>query len=141
MAREELVDLLRQGSQTWNAWRAAHPAADLDLSGAALRGLDLSAADLSGVDLSGADLRGSILSGANLANARLEGANLFKTAIDGADLTAADLTGVHFLHCAQLEAATNWQSAHRDEELACGDARGSHRRFNRHEHRCTSNHR
>ncbi len=51
MANEELVALLKQGAQAWNAWRAEHREAAVDLSGAALRGLDLTRADLAGADL------------------------------------------------------------------------------------------
>ncbi len=120
MADDEQIDLLKQGAQAWNAWRAEQPEATVDLSGGALRGLGLEGADLSGADLRDADLRGTNLGNANLVGARLEGANLFKAIIDGADLTEADLRGVRFLQCPQLEAAQNWQSAYRDEDLACG---------------------
>ena len=48
-----------------------------------------------GVDLSGVDLRG-----ANLSDAKLRGALN--------------------LSCAQLKSAKSWESAYRDEELACG---------------------
>ncbi len=122
MANDEQVGLLKQGAQAWNAWRAEQTEATVDLSGAALRGLDLEGADLSGADLKDADLRGANLSGANLAAARLDGANLFKAIIDGADLNEADLRGVQFLQCPQLESAHHWQSAYRDEDLACGAA-------------------
>ncbi len=122
MANSEQVDLLKQGAQAWNAWRAEQTGASVDLSGGALRGLGLEGADLSGADLRNADLRGANLGGANLTAARLEGANLFKAIIDGADLNEADLSGVQFLQCPQLESAHNWQSACRDEDLACGAA-------------------
>ena len=69
---------------------------------------------------SGADLRGVNLSGANLSCTHLEGANLFKTVLDGANFAEAFLAGVQFLSCAQLIATQNWQSAFRDETLACG---------------------
>ena len=104
------------------AWRAEKPKTIIDLSGGALRGFDLRGADLSGANLTGADLRGAILSEANLVDARLEGANLFKVMLDGADLNRANLSGVKFFHCGQIEVAHNWQSAYRDEELACGAA-------------------
>ena len=122
MAHEAQVALLKRGSRAWNAWRAERPDAAIDFSDGALRGLDLTGADLSGSDLSGADLRGAILSGANLAGARLAGANLFKAMLDGADLNKAELSGAQFLHCGQLLMAHNWQSAYRDEDLACGAA-------------------
>ena len=122
MANDEQMDLLKHGTQAWNAWRAEQTEATVDLSGGALRGLDLEGADLSGADLKDADLRGANLSGANLKGARLDGANLFKVIIDGADLGGADLRRVQFLQCPQLQSARNWQSAYRDQELACGAA-------------------
>jgi uncharacterized protein YjbI with pentapeptide repeats len=122
MANNQQIDLLKQGPRAWNAWRAERTEAAVDLSGGALRGLDLEGADLSGADLKDADLRGANLGGANLSRARLAGANLFKANINGADLDQADLGGVKFLQCPQLASARNWQSAYRDEDLACGAA-------------------
>ena len=122
MANNQQMDLLKQGTMAWNAWRSEQPEVIVDLSDAALRGLDLKGADLSGVGLKDADLRGANLSGADLKGAHLEGANLFKVIIDGADLNEADLRGVQFLQCPQLQSALNWQSAYRDEDLACGAA-------------------
>jgi len=60
------------------------------------------------------------LSQANLSGANLEEAHLFKAVLDGADLTGAFLYGAQFLNCAQLVVTRNWQSAYRDEALACG---------------------
>ena len=122
MANDEQTDLLKQGTRAWNAWRAEQTEATVDLSGGALRGLDLEGADLSGADLRGADLRGANLSGASLRGARLEGANLFTAVVEGVDLKEADLRGVRFLQCPQLQSAHNWQSAYRDQDLACGAA-------------------
>ena len=119
MANDEHVVLLRQGAAAWNAWRAG-PDELPDLSRAGLRGLDLSGFDLSRADLRDADLRGTNLSGANLSGVRLEGANLFKVVLDGADLAGAFLYGAQFLNCAQLAVTRNWQSAFRDDALACG---------------------
>ena len=122
MANNQQMDLLKQGPQAWNAWRAEQTEVSVDLSGADLRGLDLEGADLSGADLKDADLRGANLSGANLKGAHLEGSNLFKVLIDSADLKEADLRVVQFLQCPQLVTARNWQSAYRDQDLACGAA-------------------
>ena len=121
MPNDEHVALLGRGAAVWNAWRADHDEAP-DLSRAAFRGLDLTGFDLTRADLRGADLRGTRLCDADLSGARLEGANFFKAALDGADLTEAYLDGAQYLNCAQLIVARNWQSAYRDETLACGAA-------------------
>jgi uncharacterized protein YjbI with pentapeptide repeats len=119
MANDEHVAILGRGAVVWNAWRAEQDETP-DLSRAGLRGLDLSGFDLSRTDLRGADLRGTNLSGANLSGAHLDGANFFKAVLDGADLAGAFLNGVQFLNCAQLVVTRNWQSAFRDDALACG---------------------
>ena len=119
MANDEHVSLLQRGAGVWNSWRAERGERP-DLCQAGLRGLDLSGYDLSRADLRGADLRGTNLGQANLSGANLEGANLFKATLDGVDLARAFLNGAQFLNCAQLVVTRNWQSAFRDEELACG---------------------
>ena len=119
MPSDEHVALIRKGATAWNVWRNERDEAP-DLSRAGLRGLDLSGFDLSRADLQGADLRGTNLSQANLSGANLEGANFFKAALDGANLIGAFLQGAQFLNCAQLTVTRNWQSAFRDDELACG---------------------
>jgi hypothetical protein len=119
MPNADHVDILRRGVAAWNAWRAEQRITP-DLSGAGLRGLDLSGFDLAQADLRGADLRGTNLSQANLSGAHLERANLFKAVFGGADLAGAFLYGTQFLNCAQLAVSRNWQSAFRDEALACG---------------------
>ena len=119
MPNDEHVILLRRGADAWNSWRAERDERP-DLSQAGLRGLDLSGFDVTRADLRGADLRGTNLSQANLSGANLEGANLFKAMLDGADLGGTFLNGAQFLNCAQLVVARNWQSAFRDEALACG---------------------
>ena len=121
MPKDEHVAVLGRGAAMWNAWRAAEGEVP-DLSRAALRGLDLSGFDLSRADLRGADLRGTNLCDADLSGTRLEGANFFKAALDGADLAGAYLDGAQFLNCTQLIVARNWESAFRDQTLACGAA-------------------
>src|SRR5215469_8495400 len=119
MPNTDHIDVLRRGAPAWNAWRAEQDVTP-DLSGAGLRGLDLSGFDLSRADLRNADLRGTNLSQANLSGAHLEWTNLFKAVFDGADLAGAFLYEAQFLNCAQLAVSRNWQSAFRDEALACG---------------------
>ena len=121
MPKDEHIAVLSRGAGTWNAWRAEHSEVP-DLSRAALRGLDLTGFDLSRADLRGADFRGTKLRGADLSGARLEAANFFKAELDGTDLAGAYLEGAQFLNCAQLIVTRNWQSAYRDETLACGAA-------------------
>jgi uncharacterized protein YjbI with pentapeptide repeats len=121
MPKNEHVAVLARGAAVWNAWRAERDEAP-DLSQAALRGLNLTGFDLSRADLRGADLRGTTLCDADLSGAHLKGANFFKAVLDGADLAGAHLDGAQFLNCAQLIVTRNWQSAYRDETLACGAA-------------------
>jgi uncharacterized protein YjbI with pentapeptide repeats len=121
MPNDEQVAMLGRGAAAWNAWRAEQDETP-DLSRAGLRGLDLSGFDLSRAELRGADLRGTKFCDADLSRAHLEGANFFKAVLDGANLAGAFLTGAQFLNCAQLVVSRNWQSAFRDEALACGAA-------------------
>jgi uncharacterized protein YjbI with pentapeptide repeats len=121
MPKDEHVAVLGRGAAVWNAWRAEHDESP-DLSRAGLRGLDLTGFDLTRADLRGADLRETKLCDADLSGARLETANFFKAVLDGANLAGAYLDGAQFLNCAQLIVARNWQSASRDETLACGAA-------------------
>ena len=119
MPNDDHVGVLGSGAAAWNAWRAEKGVTP-DLSRAGLRGLDLSGFDLSQADLRQSDLRGTNLSQANLSRAHLDGANLFKAVLDDANLAGAFLTGAQFLNCAQLVVTRNWQSAFRDDALACG---------------------
>ena len=119
MPNDDHIAVLRGGAAAWNAWRDENDEMP-DLSQAGLRGLDLSGFDLSRADLRQADLRGTNLSQANLSRAHLDSANFFKAVLDGANLAGAFLTGAQFLNCAQLIVTGNWQSAFRDNALACG---------------------
>jgi uncharacterized protein YjbI with pentapeptide repeats len=121
MPNDDHVAMLGRGAAVWNEWRAKLDETPA-LSRAGLRGLDLAGFDLSRADLRGADLRGTKFCDADLSGARLEGANFFKAVLDGADLAGAFLTGAQFLNCAQLIVTRNWQSAFRDDTLACGAA-------------------
>jgi uncharacterized protein YjbI with pentapeptide repeats len=115
MANSEHLELLRQGVEVWNAWRAREPSvrpafyrADLSearLAGgipsganqaqpdsANLRNASLSGADLVSADLSGADLSGADLGGADLTRAILGGAILWDANLSGANLREAILS-------------------------------------------------
>jgi uncharacterized protein YjbI with pentapeptide repeats len=101
MANQEHLDLLKQGSSAWNAWRAQHKEVLPDLSGANLNGLDLSGvflseANLSEANLSEANLSGANLSGANLIRANLSGLDLYKADLSEANLSGLDLSRKDF---------------------------------------------
>ncbi len=104
MANDQLVEILRHGAETWNAWREDNPAVrHFDFTFAYLEGADLCDANLSGANLvtanlsrailDGAILDGASLAGANLHAANLPGALLLDVDLMGANLTAATLTG------------------------------------------------
>jgi uncharacterized protein YjbI with pentapeptide repeats len=113
MANQEQVEILKQGVQVWNRWRARDLGFQVDLFGANLSEADLREVNLSGADLrqadlwkadlwkadlseadiSGASLMGASLSRAYLGGARLYGAHLFGADLSGADLREADLSG------------------------------------------------
>ncbi len=110
MANQEQVEILKQGVQVWNKWRAKNLGFQVDLFGADLSGVDLREADLSGADLRQADLwkadlreadlreanlSGAGLMGAYLSRAHLGGAHLYGAHLMGADLSGADLSGAN----------------------------------------------
>jgi hypothetical protein len=101
MANPEHIERLKQGIESWNAWRNENPEEpDLslaNLNGASLRladlfGTDLSRANLHQADLTRAYLRGANLHGADLSDAKLGGADLIGANLLGADLRGADLS-------------------------------------------------
>jgi uncharacterized protein YjbI with pentapeptide repeats len=86
MANPDHLNILRQGVDAWNAWRAREPLITPDLSRE-----DLRAPFLPGVNLGGVDLGGRILPGANLSGTNLSGANLIRADLFGANLSGAFL--------------------------------------------------
>jgi hypothetical protein len=99
MASLEHLEVLEQGAQAWNRWRAAHPHLVPDLSGATLREARLSEVNLAGTDLSGCDLGGAFLAGGQLSRAALPRAML-----NGANLTGADLSRAELVSAALVDA-------------------------------------
>lgn len=106
MANQEQLEILKQGVDVWNKWRAENPDVEIDLSGADLYGLDLSRANLESANLNGANLEGANLEGANLEGAQfvfarltranLRGANLEETDLSYSNLDEADLDDTYF---------------------------------------------
>ena len=122
MANQEQVEILKQGVQVWNKWRARNPGVQVDLFGAELSGADLREANLSGADLRGADLwkadllkadlseadlSGASLMGASLSRAYLGGARLYGAHLFGSDLSGADLREADFTSADLREANLN----------------------------------
>ena len=104
MANSEHLELLRQGVEVWNSWRAKERSVRLDLRGANLAsanlsGANLTSANLTSANLNGADLVGANLSGANLTRANLNGANL-----SGANLSSANVSGASLVRTNLVDA-------------------------------------
>lgn len=108
MANEEHLDILKQGVETWNAWRSKNPTTEADLKGTNLKSAilrdanfrwtnlneaNLEEADLSGADLSGVDLRHASFRAATLRGTTFRGADLRDAKLIWADLRDADLRG------------------------------------------------
>ena len=91
MANREHLEILKQGVEQWNEWRAEHPGVRPSLSGADLARADLIRAHLSLTDLDGANLRE-----ADLRQAIFRRAGLTWTNLSGADLSGADLRSANF---------------------------------------------
>lgn len=102
--------MLRQGRDTWNAWRLSAPSESIWLKRVEMRGLDLSGYDLHGVDFEGSDLSQSTLTGANLSGAHLPRAKMCWAKASRADFSNAwiinaDLRFSNFEDCT-FEGAT-----------------------------------
>ena len=118
MANQEHLEVLKQGTDVWNEWRAQHPDTWPDLSHANLSRADLSQADLSDADLSGAnlsranlsradlsaDLSGADLSQADLSDAGLSGATLYRVNLYRANLSRANLSRANLYEATLYEA-------------------------------------
>ena len=96
MAKKEHLAKLKQGVETWNAWRLRNDKVRPDLIKANLTGADLTGADLTGVDLVMVDLGEANLSNANLTGADLMAVDLGKANLTGADFSGATLTWADF---------------------------------------------
>ena len=66
MANKKHLQILKQGTESWNRWRKKNPKIQPNLDMANLRRAQLGLANLDMADLSGADLRRAKLRKANL---------------------------------------------------------------------------
>jgi len=100
VAKQEHLDIIRQGVDSWNSWREEFPNIKPDLSGANLKNVHLkwvnfSRTNLSNIQISEAYLLAGDLSGANLQKADLLGAILVSADLQNANLSEANLSGAH----------------------------------------------
>lgn len=96
------LEILKEGVQVWNKWRAQNPGLQIDLSGVDLFGASLSRVNFNGANLKRAflekaDLSTADLLDANLNQANLIDANLFETNFTRANLSRANLFGANLL--------------------------------------------
>ena len=107
MANQNHIDILLQGSATWNAWRDQYSSISPDLNHATLSDTNLENANLSHTDLRGAMLDGAMLRSTNLDKAQLQGSSLAKAILYKATLREASLQETNLreanLHKAVLE--------------------------------------
>ncbi len=120
----EHLEILKQGVDVWNAWRADNPTIRPDFSGADLKRAELSGADLSEADLSEAKLVLAKLLGTNLGGANLNGASLGGAQLDGAYLGGARLNGAN-LSATNLIAADLSDADLSQTDLSDADLRGA----------------
>lgn len=125
MANPDHVEVVKQGVETLNQWRAENRGLPLDLRKAELRLRILRQANLANADLQAADLRGCDLRQSNLRGADLRGANLKNANLAGADVSHANLGGAKLneaiLLRAQLSATYLNQVDLRNAQLAAAD--------------------
>ena len=91
MEKQEFLDLLQQGVDSWNFWRERNLDVEVDLSEINFSG-DFSGINFSEVNLSGSNFSELDLSGANLSGADLSGTNLNEAQLIDTDLSKANLS-------------------------------------------------
>jgi hypothetical protein len=99
MADRNHVNILRQGIEAWNVWRAQNPLVRPDLSGANLSNRDLSQVNFSGALLVGVNLSKTNLHLANFGPAVFEESLAMwrSTRLESANLEGSDLTQAYFV--------------------------------------------
>ena len=100
MANQDHVSILKQGVDTWNAWRGKEADLRPDLNGE-----DFSYEDLTGINFSGMDFSYDLFDSAMLVQADFSRANLWHTNFCDADLREASFNSAN-LSCAALYGAS-----------------------------------
>lgn len=115
MAVAKHLEVLKQGTDAWNAWREENPRIRPVLTGAELVGEDFSGINFLKANLSGSNLSASVFGEANLrytdfSGCDLSGADFTDANLMLADLTGANLTGARGLDAEQIEDALTDES-------------------------------
>ena len=118
---EKQLQLLGQGAEAWNAWRAGNPSVEIHLAGARLddrdlRGIDLSGASLERTSFAGSDLRGANFSRAHaraalFPGAKLAGANFCDSDLRNASFFEANAANARFEHAVMTKATLDRMQA------------------------------
>jgi len=124
MEKEELLKILREGTEAWNRWRSENPQLCPDLSGANLNNTDLRGANLNEALLFGAHIEEANLSCAHLSRANLSGANLSRANLSCAHLNRANLSGAYLIN-ANLNMANLSMADLSQANLSCTDLNGA----------------
>src|SRR5262245_17058621 len=98
MANPEHFQILCQGVEVWNAWRAQHKDITPDLGNASPPEADLTNFNMARINLARGHLARAILACVNLSRADLTHANLVYASLPAADLTHANLAGANLRH-------------------------------------------
>lgn len=118
MANKKHLKILKQGVDTWNAWRKQHPKSKPNLAGA-----DLSSANLKHVDFSRTNLSTANLQNADLTRADLSGTRLTRAELNAATLNFATFFGTNLIGANLLEAFLGLAKFYR---AIVGDANFTH---------------
>lgn len=99
---DEIIDILREGPDSWNEWRRKNPGvstdfvgedlSEMNLKGINLDEVNLTHAELFQTNLQNANLKKAVMRSADLSGASLVGAALYKGVLDDACLIEADLS-------------------------------------------------
>ena len=104
LSQDDLLMLLKRGSDEWNRWREEHPSVIPDLSGIDLSELELSKANFRNANLRGADLSHGTFFLADFSHADLQRADCIESNFRRCDFTDATLDEAN-LDSAELKRA------------------------------------
>jgi uncharacterized protein YjbI with pentapeptide repeats len=134
MEKQDFIDLLNQGVDSWNFWREKNLDIEVDLSEIDFSEADFSGINFSGVNLSGSNFSEADFSKANFSGANLSGANLSESQLMDSDFSEADLSKANLREAYLIEAnlsganlvGANLQDAHLVDANFCdADLRGA----------------